>query len=86
MIIYLNETRIPIVFHYNKKHNEDVNIPPWVIKCKGNTYYINHMDILPGVGFSTNENPDNEHTKGTLKIKGSIKIEEIDGKTTATIF
>jgi hypothetical protein len=86
MIIYSNDTRIPIVFHYNKHHNIDANTPPWVIKCKGNTYYINHMDILPGVGFSTNENPDNEHTKGTLKIKGSIRIEEIDDRTIATIF
>ena len=85
-MIYLREKKEVIVFHYNKHHNVDVNTPPWVIKTKGKTFYINHMDIMPGVGFSTNENPDNEHTKGTLKIKGSIKIEEIAGKTIATIY
>ena len=58
----LSETKAPIVFHYNKKHNEDTSIPPWIIKFKGETYYINHLDIEPGVGFSTKESPDNEHT------------------------
>jgi hypothetical protein len=77
---------VPIVFHYNKKHNEDPSIPPWVIKCKGVTYYINHMDIMPGVGFSTNETPDNQHTKGTLKIKGRLKIEDIEGNSIATVY
>ena len=77
---------VPIVFHYNKSHNTDPSIPPWVIKCKGQTYYINHLDIMPGVGFSTNETPDNTHTKGTLKIKGRLRIEEIGRDKIATIF
>lgn len=72
-MIFIDE-RTTIIFHYNKKHNEDTSIPPWIIKCKGITYYIHHMNILPGIGFSTNETPDNEKTKATLKIKGRLKI------------
>jgi hypothetical protein len=86
-IILLIEKRETIIFHYNKHHNEDTSTPPWIIKCKGNTYYINHMDILPGIGFSTNETPDNSHTKGALKIKGKIKIFKNDNnKIIAEIF
>jgi hypothetical protein len=44
------------------------------------------MDIMPGVGFSTNETPDNQHTKGTLKIKGRLKIEDIEGNSIATVY
>lgn len=73
-IILLIEKRETIIFHYNKHHNVDTSTPPWIIKCKGITYYINHMDIFPGIGFSTNETPDNPNTKGTMKIKGKIKI------------
>lgn len=46
----------------------------WVIKTKGETYYVNHLDSM--VGFSTKETPDNNHTKGSLKFKNvDIKIE-----------
>jgi hypothetical protein len=73
-----------IVFHYNKKHNEDTSIPTWVIKHKGNTYYVNHLDSK--VGFSTKETPDNDHTKGALQFKGKLQIvEEENGTTTANI-
>ena len=54
---------------------EDPSIPMWVIKCRGDTYYVNHVDVDPGVGFSTKETPDNPHTKGSIKIKGSLSIE-----------
>lgn len=39
----------------------------WVIKCKGETFYVNHLES--SVGFSTKETPDNPHTKGSLKFK-----------------
>ena len=68
-----------IIFHYNKKHNEDSSIPPWVLKCKGQTYYVNHFDVDIGVGFSTKETPDNPHTKASLKFKGNLEIVEKDG-------
>jgi hypothetical protein len=77
---------IPIVFHFNKAHNADPeNIPPWVVKAKGETYYVHHMDIEPGVGFSTKETPDSHHTKAALKIKGRLKIIQLDNDTLEAI-
>ncbi len=68
-----------IIFHFNKKHLTDPNIPMWVIKCRGDTHYVHHVDVSPGVGFSTKETPDNPHTKGSIKIKGYLTLEE-DGE------
>ncbi len=56
-----------MLFHFNKKHLEDPNIPMWVLKAKGETYYVSHVDCR--VGWSTKESPDNPHTKGAIKIK-----------------
>lgn len=72
------------MFHYNKKHNEDTTIPPWVVKVKGESYYIHHLDS--SVGFSTKETPDNSHTKGSLKFKGRLQIVEEDGQVIAKVF
>lgn len=66
-------------------HLQDSTVPMWTIKHKGSTYYVNHIDVEPGVGFSTKETPDNPHTKGSLKIKGKLRIEEIDGQVIATV-
>lgn len=46
----------------------------WVIKCKGESHYVHHVNVDKGVGFSTKETPDNPHTKGSIKIKGILKI------------
>ena len=62
-----------IIFHFNKKYLEDSTIPMWVIKAKGETYYVHHINAI--IGFSTKETPDNPHTKGSLKFKGKLKIE-----------
>lgn len=74
-----------IIFHFNKKHLEDPNIPMWVIKYKGETYYVHHVNVDKGVGFSTKETPDNTHTKGSIKIKGNLSINTINGYITANI-
>lgn len=55
------------VFHFNKKHLEDETIPMWVLKFKGDTFYVNHVDC--SVTWSTKETPDNSHTKGAIKVK-----------------
>ena len=55
------------VFHFNKKHLEDPTIPMWVIKAKGESYYVEHVEC--NIPWSTKETPDNNHTKGSLKIK-----------------
>ncbi len=72
-MLNINE-KTEIVFHFNKKHLEDNNIPMWVIKTKGETYYVHHLDVDTGVGFSTKETPNNKHTKGAIKFKGKLRI------------
>jgi hypothetical protein len=64
-------------------HLQDQTIPMWVIKHKGVTYYIDHL--VSNVGFSTKETPDNPHTKGSLKIKGKLKIEQVENSIIATV-
>ena len=73
------------MFHFNKKFLEDNTIPMWVIKYKGQTYYVNHMTVLPNVGFSTKETPDNKSTKGSIKIKGKLKIFKENGQILAEV-
>lgn len=55
------------MFHFNKAHLFDSRIAPWVIKTKGITYYVKHVDV--NAPFSTKETPDNPHTKGSLKFR-----------------
>ena len=69
-----------IVFHYNRKHNEDQSVPPWVLKVKGESYYVWHFTVEPGVGFCTKETPDNPHTKAALKVRGTLTFVEVEGK------
>jgi len=57
----------------------------WVIKCRGDTYYVNHVDVSPGIGFSTKETPEGR-TKGSIKFKAQLIIEEQNNKITAKIF
>ena len=64
----------------------DSNVPMWVIKCRGDTYYVHHVDVSPGVGFSTKETPTNNSTKGSIKIKGQLTITEENNKLIAKIF
>ena len=59
-----------VVFHFNKKHLEDPTIPMWVLKTRGETYYVNHVTCeLP---WTTKETPGNDHTKGSIKVKKCI--------------
>jgi hypothetical protein len=70
-----------VVFHFNKKHLEDNTIPMWVVKARGETYYVHHVDC--SVPWSTKETPDNAHTKGAIKIKNCLLT--IDDDNCATI-
>lgn len=55
------------MFHFNKKHLEDPDIPMWVIKARGESFYVEHVTCeLP---WSTKETPNNSHTKGSIKVK-----------------
>lgn len=59
-----------VVFHFNKKHLEDPEIPMWILKAKGQTFYVDHVDC--DKGWSTKETPDNPSTKGSLRVKKCI--------------
>ena len=70
-----------MVFHFNKGHLADPAIPMWVVKTKGESYYVNHVTCaLP---WSTKETPDNSHTKGSIKIKRCLLT--IDEENCASI-
>lgn len=80
------EKRDGVILHFNKMHLVDSNVPMWTIKRKGETYYVNHVEVSPGIGLSTKETPDNPHTKGSLKFKGRLKIETDGMIIVATIY
>lgn len=69
-----------IDFHFNKKHLENPEIPCWILKCKGETFYVHHVEC--NIPWSTRETPDNPSTKGAIRIKrGNVTISE-DGIAT----
>lgn len=69
------------MFHFNKKHIEDPAIPIWVLKARGKTYYVEHVDC--SVPWSTKETPQNSHTKGSIKINNCLVT--IDAENSAKI-
>ena len=58
---------------------KDSSIPMWVLKFKGETHYVNHVDF--DAPCSTKETLDNEHTKGSIKFK-NVKLIISDGCAT----
>ena len=42
----------------------------WVLKFHGETMYVNHVEC--NVPWSTKETPDNNHTKGSIKVKNCL--------------
>jgi hypothetical protein len=62
-------------FHFNKKHLEFPFIPMWVIKTKGQTFYVDHVEAH--VPWSTRETPENAHTKGAIRLRNcTVSIDE----------
>jgi hypothetical protein len=57
----------------------------WVVKTKGQTHYVHHVDVDKGVGFSTKETPDNPSTKGSIKFKGVLRLINEDNMIIAKI-
>lgn len=51
---------------------EDETVPMWVLKTHGETYYVSHVDCE--VPWSTKETPDNNHTKGSIKVKDVLLV------------
>lgn len=71
-----------MVFHFNKAHIADPNIPMWVVKAKGETFYVNHVECT--VPWSTKETSDNPHTKGSIKIKHCLLTIQDDNTAVIT--
>jgi hypothetical protein len=69
------------VFHFNKGHLANPEIPMWVLKTKSESYYVNH--VTASCSWTTKETPDNPTTKGSLKFK-NVNV-EIDENGEATI-
>ena len=42
----------------------------WVVKTKGESYYVDHVNC--SVAWNTKETPNNNHTKGSIKIKNCL--------------
>ena len=55
------------MFHFNKHHLIDNTVPAWVLKIKGETFYVEHVSST--ASWNTKETPDNAHTKGSIKFK-----------------
>ena len=69
-----------VVFHFNKAHLTDQTIPMWVLKFHGETLYVNHVDC--SIPWSTKETPDNNHTKGSIKVKDCLLTINEDNEAT----
>lgn len=65
-----------IKIFYNKAHNADPSIPPWICQSKGSTYNVSHVTISSGLGFSTKETPEHEATKASIVVKGTLTVSE----------
>lgn len=64
-----------MVFHFNKASIQDPTVPPWVVKAKGQSYYVHH--VTANAPWSTKETPENSHTKGSIKFKNvSLTIDD----------
>jgi hypothetical protein len=48
----------------------------WVLKTKGESFYVNHVDC--SMPWSTKETPDNLHTKGSIKVKDCLLVIDDD--------
>lgn len=73
-----------IVFHFNKASLGDPTLPPWVIKSRGQTHYVWHVEAR--VGFSTKETPENSHTKGSIQFRGQLRLHaDAAGRVVAAI-
>ena len=67
------------MFHFNKASLANPEIPCWVFKVDGQTYYVHHAEF-ENVSFATKETPNNPHTKGSLKVKGFYSQRVENGK------
>lgn len=71
-----------IEFHFNKKHLEFSTVPMWVVKTKGQTFYVHHVEA--NAHWSTRENPDHPSTKGSIRFRNCDLHIDKEGVATIT--
>lgn len=71
-----------MIFHFNKGSLANPDVPSWVIKAKGETYYVRH--VTSNAPWSTKETPDSPSTKGSLKFKNVDVVIHDDGTAEVT--
>jgi hypothetical protein len=54
-------------FHFNKGSIEFPFLPAWIIKCKGKSYYLHHVDF--DCAGTTRETPEHPSTKGSMRFR-----------------
>jgi hypothetical protein len=70
------ESRV-IDFHFNKGNLIYADMPSWIVKARGKTYLLHHVDIINGT-VTTRENLGGG-TKGMLRIKNAVLEIDKDG-------
>lgn len=67
--------------HFNKASIGNPDIPKWVIKAKGQTYYVRHINAT--VPWSTRELNDGP-TQGMIRFKRAHVLIDADGTANLT--
>lgn len=67
-------------FHFNKKHLEHDFVPMWIVKAKGQTFYVHHVESK--AAWTTRETPDHPATKGAIRFKSCNVSISADGVAT----
>lgn len=70
-------------FHFNKVSIQFPFMPMWTIKCKGKSYYVNHLDAT-GMAMTTRETPEHPATKGAIRFRRGTLTLNADGTATLT--
>lgn len=67
-------------FHFNKKHLEHDFVPMWIVKAKGQSFYVHHVESR--AQWTTRETPDHPATKGAIRFKSCNVSISADGVAT----
>jgi hypothetical protein len=67
-------------FHFNKGSLGNPDIPMWVIKAKGTSHYVSHVNAE--VPWSTRETPEGS-TQGMLRFR-NCNVSIVDGEARIT--
>jgi hypothetical protein len=70
-------------FHFNKGSIEFPSLPAWVLKTKGKSYYVHHVDFSATTG-TTRETPDHPSTKGAIRFRHCTLTLNADGSARIT--